>query len=93
MHSMAFSPSPSSLSNSCPSSDLFKLTEPLHDTLFVVIRPARGLASLLEPNEHDFLGAREEDDGRGRADRVVELVRLIHLTREAIDEESRGHAH
>lgn len=61
--------------------------EPLADRLGIVVRPPASLSPLQQPGLHDLLGAVVKEDKLGRAHGLLELVRLIQLTREAVDEE------
>lgn len=64
-----------------------KRLEPLLDRLLIVIRAAARLAPLEQALLHDLLGAVEEQHELGRAHGLLEPQRLVHLAREAIDEE------
>lgn len=62
--------------------------EALADALLVVVLAPAGLAALEEPLRHLVLGGREEEHHARLADVLVELERLVHLAREAVDEEA-----
>ena len=62
--------------------------EALADALGVVVGAAAGLAALEQALLHGLLGAVVEEDELGRADRLLELVRLVELAGEAVDEEA-----
>lgn len=62
--------------------------EALADALGVVVGSAAGLASLEETGLHDLFGAIVEQNQLGGADGLFKLVSLVHLAREAINEEA-----
>lgn len=67
---------------------LDKGAESLADALSVVVLAATGLATLEKTGLHDRFRAVEEEDELGRADSLLELDSLVHLAREAINEEA-----
>ncbi len=67
---------------------LDKGAEALADALGVVVGAAAGLAALEQALLHDLFRAVKEEDELGGADRVLELVGLVELAREAVDEEA-----
>lgn len=69
-----------------------KLTEALLDTLFIIILTAARLAALQQTAEHDLFRGRVENDERALAHRLVKLERLVHLAREAVDQEAAATA-
>lgn len=67
---------------------LDKGSEALADALGVVVGASRGLSTLEKTSLHDLLGAVEEENHLGGADGFLKLYGLVHLTREAVDEET-----
>lgn len=66
---------------------LDKGSETLADARLIVVSSTAGLSAIDQTLLHDVLGAVKEQSEDALADRLLELNGLIHLTREAVNEE------
>lgn len=69
---------------------LHKRTEPLANTLFIIIRPPTRLPTFQQPLFHRRLGTVIKQHKFGGTDALFELERLVELAGEAVDEEPLG---